>query len=222
MRQRIFNIMQYEKHPDTGETLLTEEKIKEALEHKTIKEWAYIVHDKDVYSEADEREYGRKQGELKPLHYHIVLSCPSACELSSIAKWFGIAEQYVDVPKGRGAFLDCVQYLTHESEKQQEQGKVLYSDEEVKSNFDFRKRLTERAERILKYGKDLDAKLTMMFDVLYGGKTLKECVSEDKILYMENMDKLKKLRLEYISTQKQLYMPVGMYQVHGQTVPLCR
>ncbi len=25
---RIFNIMQYEKHPETGEVLLTEEKIK--------------------------------------------------------------------------------------------------------------------------------------------------------------------------------------------------
>jgi len=201
MRPRIFNIMQYADHPDTGEQLITEDKIKEALTHKTIKQWAYIAHNKDVYSEEDEKEEGRRQGELKPLHYHIVLNCPGACELSAIAKWFGIAENYVDVPKGHGAFLDCVQYLTHEQAKQQEQGKVLYSDEDVISNFDFRKILNERAERILKYGKDLDARQTMRYDVLYCGKTLKQCINEDKLQYMEDLEKLKKLRLEYISMQ---------------------
>ena len=43
----------------------------------------------------------------------------------------------VDIPKGRGAFLDCVQYLTHSSEKCQEEGKALYPDSEVFSNFDW-------------------------------------------------------------------------------------
>ena len=48
--------MQYEKHPETGETLLTEEKIKDALSHRTIKRWAYICHDADVYSALDEEQ----------------------------------------------------------------------------------------------------------------------------------------------------------------------
>ena len=30
-KSRIFHIMQYERHPETGEVLLTEEKIKVAL-----------------------------------------------------------------------------------------------------------------------------------------------------------------------------------------------
>lgn len=62
----------------------------------------------------------------------------NATELPTIAKWFGISDNFVDMPKGRGAFLDCVQYLTHEQGKQQEQGKTLYEDSKIKANFNFR------------------------------------------------------------------------------------
>lgn len=44
---KVFNIVQFQKHPITGETLLTQEQIERLLDHKTIKEWAYICHDKD-------------------------------------------------------------------------------------------------------------------------------------------------------------------------------
>ena len=51
---RVLNIMQYEKHPKTTEELINENQIKSALEHKTIKQWAYIAHTEDVYTEDDE------------------------------------------------------------------------------------------------------------------------------------------------------------------------
>lgn len=204
--KRIFNIMQYEKNPITGEDLhFNEEVIKEALTHKTIKEWAYILHDNDRYTEEDEANDltgGRKAGELKPRHWHIVINCPIKAEISTIAKWFNVPENFVDVPKGWGAFLDCVEYLTHKTEKCEKLGKTPYEDEEVRSNFNFRERLDERIDKRLKYGRDLDPKRQMRYDVLYLGKTLKECAAEDPILYMEDIDRLKKLRLEYISTQK--------------------
>lgn len=47
--------------------------------------------------------------------------------------------QQVKVPKGRGAFLDNVQYITHEDAKQQKLGKHLYSDDEMTANFDYRR-----------------------------------------------------------------------------------
>ena len=106
--------------------------------------------------------------------------------------------------KGKGAFLDCVEYLPHSSEKEQEKGKTLYSDEEVHSNFDWRKELNEREENREKYGGDLSKKDRMLFDVLYLGKTLKECREEDKLLYMNNLDKLKKHRLEYIASHMEV------------------
>lgn len=108
-------------------------------------------------------------------------------------------EFLVEVAKGKGAFLDCVEYLPHSSEKEQEKGKTLYSDEEVHSNFDWRKELNEREENRLKYGGDLSPKKRMEWDVFYDGKTLKECKEENKLLYMDDIDKLKKHRLTYIA-----------------------
>ena len=147
LKARIFNIMQYEKHPETGETLLTEEKIKDAVAHRTIRRWAYICHDKDVYSALDEEQNPEHiKGETKPRHWHIVIEMgTNQAEIGTIAKWFGIAENFVNVAKGKGAFLDCVQYLTHEGEKQQQLGKRLYEDSEVKAKegFDFRRELDE-------------------------------------------------------------------------------
>ena len=205
MKARIFNIMQYVNHPETGEPLLNEDTIKIALAHQTIKQWAYILHDKDVYSQADEtNDPNHKQGDVKPPHWHIVIQCKGAVEIGTIAKWFRIAENFVDIPKGAGAgkFLDCVEYLTHESFKQQELGKHRYDNEEVHSNFEWREKLDRRNENKAKYGKDLSDKDQMRYDVLYRGKTLRQCIAEDKLLYMDNIESLKKLRMEYIGNQQ--------------------
>lgn len=202
MKARVFNIMQYERHPETDEPLLNEERIKMALEHKSIKQWAYVCHDKDVYSEKDEQEDtagAKKAGDVKPRHWHIVGSCPSQVEVSALARWFGISENFIDVPKGHGAFLDCVRYLTHEDERQQAQGKHRYEDASVVASFDFRKELDEREIRRMKYGRDYDPKQAMRYDVLYNGKTLRQCRAESRHTYMEDIERLKKLRMEYIS-----------------------
>lgn len=213
MKFRIFNIMQYEQHPVTKEPLLNEDQIKIALAHKTIKRWAYIKHDKDVYTEEDElNDSEQKANSKKGDHWHIVLEMKSnQMEISTIAKWFGIAENYVNYGKGHGAFLDCVEYLTHESEKQQELGKHRYDDSEVKANFNFREALQKRAERKLKYGKDLTDKEAMFQDVLLNGKTLIQCVEEDPLVYAENESKLKRLRLDYITRQNPPQTRINYY-----------
>lgn len=205
MRARIFNIMQYEIHPETGEQLITEDQIRVALAHKTIKEYAYICHDEDVYSlrdEANDTTGSRKAGDVKPKHWHIVCKSNAPIDVITIAKWFGIPENFVDVPKGAGAFLDCVEYLTHEDTKQEKLGKRRYEDDKVKASFDFRTELTERANKKLKYGRDVDATTQMQYDVLYNGLTLKQAREQDRFIYMDNMDKLKKLRMDYIGNMQ--------------------
>lgn len=195
--------MQYEKHPETKEKLIDEKQIIMGLAHKSIKQYAYICHDKDVYSIKDETEDktgNKKMGEKKPRHWHIVLRCDNAVEVSAIAKWFGVPEQYVDVPKGVGAFLDCIQYLTHEDEKQAEQGKHRYEDKDICANFDFRAELDVREERKLRYGKDLSIKERIEYEVRYNGMTLNQAQAKDRINYMHDCEKLKKLRIDYIST----------------------
>ena len=43
--------------------------------HRTIKEWAYIIHDKDVYTKKDEEKNPEhKEGTLKKPHIHLYLN----------------------------------------------------------------------------------------------------------------------------------------------------
>lgn len=201
IKSRIFNIMQYEKHPETEEVLLTEETIKTALAHRTIKRWAYIRHDEDVYSALDEEHNpDHIQGQTKPPHWHIVVEMGSnQVEIGVIAKWFKIAPNFVETAKGAGAFLDCCQYLTHEDLKQRELGKTLYSDDRIISNFKFREALSKRAEQKLKYGRELSLRDQIRYDVLYNGKKLSKVIEEYPLEYQEDMTALQRYRLEYLT-----------------------
>lgn len=200
-KARIFFIMQYEKHPVTGETLITEDRIKEALDHKTIKQWAYVKHDKDRWTEADELEDPKhREGETKPTHYHVAISLPkNNVEVDVIANWFGIPSNFVEIKRGRGAFLDCVEYLTHENMKQQELGKYRYDDSEVIANFDWRNELNERALSRSKYGEDMTLKERLRMKVLNGELSLRDVKKNYRINYISDRDMLQKLRMEYIS-----------------------
>lgn len=224
---KVFNIMQYEKNPITGEELLTEEKIESLLSHKTIHEWARIVHDEDVFNEDDEMDdfenvkrryqklseeekekiseqdyiklhHWKKIGIKKPRHHHIVLRTTRNTEVEKIAEWLDIAPQFIDLPKGRGnQFLDCVQYLTHESEKEQSKGKHRYPDEKVIANFDWRTAIDEYVKEKERYGSK-GKKDYFRHSVLYQGMTLREVKTTDEDAYLEDIDKLKKLRLDYL------------------------
>ena len=98
------------------------------MERKTIKKWAYILHDKD-----DTRE-----------HYHIYINFGgSSLNTADVAKWFSLGytkdgkeytgEQFIEKVKGR--YTDMLLYLTHGNESQQ--NKHQYSPDEVRANFDF-------------------------------------------------------------------------------------
>lgn len=207
MKARTFNIMQYEENPATGESLnFTEKNIIDGLNHRGIKKYAYIAHDKDVYTAKDVERMKEQydldvaEGDTKPKHWHVVLSCPNKAEVYSIAKWFGIPEFCVDVPKGYGAFLDCVYYLTHEDEKQQEMGKVVYPSDEVKADFDWKAELEKRAERQLRYGKDLSDKDYYRSEVFAGRLTLRDMAVKYPLAYQNDYAALDKLRLKYISS----------------------
>ncbi len=159
-----FHIVQYVKHPINGEPLITLDQIDDGLNHKSIKRYAFILHDKDTYTPEEVNREKRKASEenrpanpsiiagaLKPPHYHIVVTtvdpitkAGNSYDVKTIAKWFGVQPQYVDVMRGHGAFLDGVEYLTHSSEKAQKAGKYRYNDDEVEANFDWRAELEKR------------------------------------------------------------------------------
>jgi hypothetical protein len=199
LRVRVANIMQYEEY-------LSEEKIKSVLtSYKAIEKWAYIKHDKDKNSvvpqwqvddlrNCDNAINPEENKELKKPHFHIVLKFKTNISINSIAKWFGIKPNYIKAPKGTNAFIQCVQYLTHESDSQQKLGKYLYPDEEVFSNFNFREELDlYKSKGLLKGGKN--KKLELREQVLKNGLKLSEILSSD---YVNDMSSLQLCRKEYL------------------------
>lgn len=144
-------------------------------------------------------------GTPKKPHIHGVVStgsCNCKIPLSRVAKWLGLPEHMITVVKGESAEYTSFQYLTHEHPHQcEELGKYRYPDTEIVADFDFRAYIETYEEERLKYGKNLTAKEKMRYDVLYNGKTLRQCMAEDKILYMQDYKELQRLRLQYISLQ---------------------
>lgn len=181
-KTRIANIMQYEE-------FLSEEKIKSVLSsYRLIKRFAYVKHDKDKNLET---------GELKKPHFHIVLQLNPDVSVNAIAKWFGISANFIDCPKGRDAFIQCVQYLTHESKKEQDAGKHLYDDIDIKSNFCFREELEKyKSKKILKGGNGATGKkLEIREKVLKEGLKISEIDVND---YVADMSAIQICRREYL------------------------
>ena len=232
-KYRTFHIVQYIVNPDNGNTIiatdkngnvlcdkdhrpidygLTEEKILNALNRRTIKKYAYILHDKDIYIE-NRIKNGKiihPKGTLKAAHFHVVISCSPAVSVEKIAEWFGVMPNYVQIVRGRNGFIDNVRYLTHESENEQKLGKYLYADEEIHSNFDFRSEIDSLQKNRDTYGADLSPKEEMLYNVLYFGldpnyyydsNSMKTKTQEqmDKINNISLFQKLKKCRAEYLS-----------------------
>jgi hypothetical protein len=223
LRFRIFDIVTDKNNPIDGTEILNEDKIKAVLlSRKTIKRWAYILHDKDCYTSKEieslkknypaiERYKTISPGDQKNPHWHIEIELKnSPLEIDTIAAWFGVKPNYVNVPKGRGAFIDCVTYITHESEAQQRKGKYQYPDEEVHANFDFRDEINKATIKLLDK-KNPSAAEKMQRDVLIEGKTLKQCIDEDEYTYMKVDTKLKRFRLQYLDSMDPPKMRINFY-----------
>lgn len=234
MKVRVFEVA-------TRIEFLSESTIEIALSHRSIQEWAYILHGSDTYTQAiidlklkkfdkafqkkrtDFYSFNHFDNEIEdfektmttiqkekvaaitglldkpvPPHWHVVCHCPNQVDLDRIAKWFNVPPNQIEVPKGRGAFLDKVKYLTHEDERQQKLGKHLYPDEEVHANFDWRKELNEREAERLRFGKSLNKRDRLRSKVLYDGLSLRDAEKIYPLEYMNDISSLQKYRLEYI------------------------
>jgi hypothetical protein len=110
MKLKLFEVMQ-------GCEYLQELEILEALKQPSIKDYAYILHDKDSDS--------------KP-HYHVAVRLNHANDSKYVARWFGVKEQYVEKVKGR--WSDMLKYLIHQNAPE----KYQYEESEVKSNYDWK------------------------------------------------------------------------------------
>lgn len=106
--------------------------VNELLTRRTIKKWAYIVHDKDNYTKYDEIENPEhKVGLHKPNHVHIYVNFgDNGINHLDVAKWFNINEH--SVKKINSTAANCLLYFVHCTQDAIADGKFMYSWDEVK------------------------------------------------------------------------------------------
>lgn len=227
---RQFTFVQYENNPRTGEHLVNfDDIIKNLRKYSSFTYWACCIHDKDVYTddaidkmrytlEKEAKKEGitdefllndyvfknswAKLGNPKPKHIHVAVKCDNALKIEDIARFLNIPEHLIEKKKGRGVFLDCVEYLTHEHDKQQKLGKHRYDDSEIitsDSFSDWRERLNSRKIDEEKYGVGKNFKQKFIIDVAEYGMTLNQCFKElDSDEYIGMLGKLQKARQEFL------------------------
>lgn len=130
-----------------GEKILFDiENMKEVIKTKNcIKDYSYIIHDNDRYSETDEEKNpNHKCGELKTAHIHLLIRFEKdqPQQLEYVAKWFGIEPNFINTIKGR--WEDACLYQIHRNAPE----KYQYSPNAVVCNFNYQTFLESEEKRI--------------------------------------------------------------------------
>ena len=197
---------------DDGEVLFDMDKLSEIKKTKSQggNNYAYIIHDKDLYTKADEsRNPKHKAGEFKPAHIHLVLKFERSQPQKTkyICKWFNLAENFVS--KINGSFEDAVLYLAHINapDKAQYDIKNITANFDVQSviaNADSKDKLSSIVDRILsgeirEYNKttEIDTKLLVYPDSL----RVIENAFKVRAEYLQNTQSERKTTCIYICGQ---------------------
>lgn len=215
---RVFMITQNLEHPATGQTLITTEQVEKALAKKGVKQYAWILHDKDTYTAAEvAKNPALVQGSPKSPHVHVVIQRSSFASIAQVARAFGVPPQCVE-SKPPSSFLDLVEYLTHENSKQQQAGKHLYDDSEVHASkgWDWRSDLEEHKEKRLEKGlsKSLKRrKKEAALNITLGKWDLEDVYSNDPELWSMDgvMKHLKALRADWLTRQTPPGQVINIY-----------
>lgn len=205
---RVFMVTQNFEHPSTGQSLITTEQVEKAVCKKGVKRFAWITHGKDVYTAEEARKNpALVQGAHKAAHVHAVIQRTSFASIAQVARAFGVPPQCVE-PKPPSAFLDLVEYLTHEHPSQRDKGKHRYDDSEVHASkgWDWRADLEEH--KVARQEKGLGKALRRRRDeaalrVSIGEWSLAFVREHDRPLWVAPgvMNHLKALRADFLTSQ---------------------
>lgn len=227
-KARIFNCVQYEYDPIAeamGQPRILfsfdEKTIQEGLAHESIVRYGYIRHDKDQYHENDLIDlqakadaHAKKEhlpclpdghyplrvraGDPKPPHWHLVLECKYSLTPSTIADWFQLPENQVDVPSGKNAFLDCLEYLQHSDIKQRDAGKHPYEPDDIRTNVNWNE-ISYHISRRTRYGSRISDRDWYRNEVAAGRMKPLDVMRENPTAYSTDVIMLEKLRGRYLS-----------------------
>ena len=130
---------------DSGNPLFDIENMKLILASKNcIRDYSYIIHDKDTYTAEDEKTNASHiSGSLKPEHIHLLLRFDNNKPQNTkfVCKWFKISENFIG--KITGKWQDALLYLTHRNAPD----KYQYSEDDVVANFNYKEVIDEYEEK---------------------------------------------------------------------------
>lgn len=136
MKRRKYEVVSDLEH-------LPKEKMLEGIANSAVRQWAYILHDKDVNEDGTP---------VKP-HWHVHVYLNDSYDSKYVARWFGVPEHLLEKIKDDEGSLE---YLTHANRPE----KHRYAKEEVVANFDL--------EEEIKKAKERKAKKMRLSDLLHG------------------------------------------------------
>ncbi|ABC65805.1 replication protein (plasmid) [Aster yellows witches'-broom phytoplasma AYWB] len=147
------------------------------LKKKAIQNYAYILHDKDIYQNEKEATLnGKNIGDLKKPHWHIYLRFNYAHDTKHISQWFNTQDNFVSKIKGR--FSDALMYMIHANRSDKHQ----YDEKAVVSKFDWK---SEAQQDIFLREYKIDSRLEEILSKIQSGE-IKECNSTNHISIIEN------------------------------------
>lgn len=142
---------------DEGNPFITIEQLEEVIKNKSncIKYYAFILHDKDAYSDEEAEKMGVPPGTLKPPHIHCLLKFikNQTQHMEDIAKWFSLQKSCI---QKIGRWSSACAYLIHANAL----GKFQYSLEEVTANFD----IATEIEKAINLERDVEEIIEAILD----------------------------------------------------------
>jgi len=137
-------------------------------------------------------------GDDKEVHVHVALQLATNRCIDEIARWFGIPPYLIDIPKGRGAFEDCMDYLVHRKQKQ----KYQYNPADVISDLDYQHWLDNRTvkeELHEKYHMSVEDMNDILNEVALNGVTLRQAEEMVSVpVFLRNQKLFRQARDKYI------------------------
>lgn len=147
-------------------------------------------------------------GQLKPAHWHIVLTFVHNRKLDEVARWFGVEPNWNEAKTGKGAAESAWNYLVHAKHPK----KYQYDPDEVTASFDYRVGLSDRLEkeaRHEKYAIDAYDLNDVLEEVAKQGLSRREAQERVTMaVYLRNKTLFENARREYVLD----YAPMPLFR----------
>lgn len=172
--------------------------LEQGLAHKTIKGWAWILHDRDETTD----------------NLHCVFWCERDPGLETLSRWFSLpSTQFDRIKRGKAGIAACVKYLLHDDEDSQAAGKARYapSDLHAVPGWDWQEFLREMALKEALSGNSRQKSRGLAQQVASGEMSVRKALGRGA----RSESQLRRLRAMYLAQQDPISTRIAYY-VYGE------